>query len=190
MSDTATTTDNRIRLQKSKLVLSDLGMPTMVNTVKAEHKTRDGLLLIGTLYGRANGFVERTNLKAGDGDAAVMEGLKGEFVAVPANIGFAEGEGLDEKESGILFIPDAFHNMIAGQLRATKNPETGKFGSVEFAFEAYSTAAKNPAGYSWILRPAMPPTGKHPLADLMATVAKIKAEERKQLAAPKAASRR
>ena len=178
---------NKIRLQRSKLTLGDLGIPSTVKTATADQKTRDGMLLIGTIFGRASGFVERVNLKQKEGESPTFEGLKGTFVGVPAD------DTLDEKESGILYIPDAFHNMIAEQLRATAtNDGSGRqrLGSVEFAFECYAIEAKNPAGYSWVLRPALPPTGKHPLADMMAQVAQLTAQKKLEPPKGKIAGRR
>jgi hypothetical protein len=184
MSD-ASHTDNKIRLQRTKLTLSDLGMPALVKTARADQKTKDGMLFMGTVYGRASGFIERINDKQKEGEAPTFEGLKGVFVGVPAD------DALDEKESGLLWIPDAFHNMIAEQLRLTETIVDGKprLGSIEFAFEVYSIEAKNPAGYSWVLRPAVPPTGKHPLADLMDRAKKIQIDRRDQIEGPKKAKR-
>lgn len=68
-------------------------------------------------------------------------------------------------------------------LREVQKADPG--ASVEFAFEVNVIDAKNPAGYSWELIPAVPFEGKHPLADLMAKAAQITAQKQKQIGSAK-----
>jgi hypothetical protein len=159
------------RAQKSKLTLGDLGAPGLVNTLPADQLV-NGKYFVGTILGRASGFVERANIKTEE----IMEGLKGTFVMVPSE------PRMGEMESGVLFVPDAFHNLLSTPLR--KAQDTDNKAALEFALEVYSIKAKNPAGYSWEMYPAVPFTGKHPLDDLMKKVAALPADRAKRLAAP------
>lgn len=159
------------RSWKSKLTLGDLGIPANVKVMSAEDLAKSGgKYVMGYLIGKAGGVVERSNPK----DGTVMEGLKGSFVMMPSD------PQRDELESGVLFIPDAFHNLVADKLRETL--KTDENGTVEFAFEVCSVPAKNPAGYSWQFQPALPFAGTHVLAD---TLAKITAIKQKALEAPR-----
>jgi hypothetical protein len=163
----------KIRLQKGKITLGDIGAPALVKTVAPADKP-GGKYYVGRLYGRAVDFVERTNPKANpeSGQPEVFEGLRGTFVVVPST------PGMEEIESGVLFIPDAFHNLIADKLREAKKTDTS--ANLDFALNVYSMEAKNPAGYSWVMEPALPFVGQHPLDALMKFVAN---EDQKRIAA-------
>jgi hypothetical protein len=165
----------QIRAQRGKLTLGALGNPSLIKSMTPDQlaKLPRGKLFLGTIYGRASGFIERSSLK----DEEKFEGLKGSFIGVPN-----DAANYEETESGVLYIPDAFHNLVAEKLREVQKTDAG--ASVEFAFEVNVIPAKNPAGYSWELTPAVPFEGKHPLADLMAKAAKLTADKQKQLAAP------
>ncbi len=164
------------RAQRTKLALKDLGDPTMVKTLPEGQRVKPGYFM-GTIIGIASGFVNRKNEKTGE----AMEGLGGTFRFIPST------EDRDELESGILWIPDAFHNMIAEQLRgAQMRDENAK---LNFAFEVKSIGAQNPAGYSWEFTPKFENRADNPLDELMASVGEIKVVAGKRmlaLAAPEA----
>jgi hypothetical protein len=174
MADVQTQETQKVRMQKGKITLGDIGAPALVKTLAPEQKP-GGRYFVGRLYGNAVDFVERTNPKGNPetGQPDFFEGLRGNFIVVPS------APGMEELESGVLFIPDAFHNIIAAKLREAKKQDAS--ASLDFAMNVYSIEAKNPAGYSWMMEPALPFVGKHPLADLMTRVSE---EDRKRLAAP------
>lgn len=146
--------------QRTKLALKDLGDPAMVKTLP--EKDRDRGYFLGTVAGIASGFATRKN----DKDGTTMEGLAGTFRMIPSV------EDRDTLESGILWIPDAFHNMIAAELRNAQ--KTDENATVSFAFEVTSITAKNPAGYSWDFRPLAKPGAANPLDEFLASVGEVK----------------
>lgn len=151
------------RAQRSKLTLSMLGNPQLVKTMTPEElaKTK-GKYLVGTIYGAASEIVQRSSPDGAD----KFEGLRGSFIGVPS-----DNTRLDEVESGVLFVPDAFHTLVADKLREVK--KHSETATVEFAFECFAIPAKNPAGYSWELVPAMTFEGKHPLENLLGRVRQL-----------------
>jgi hypothetical protein len=140
--------------QRTKLVLKDLGNP---DEIKSQPDTVRRMVL-GTLVGRAGGFIERTNPKDGE----VMEGLTGEFRSIPAN------PEADQLESGVLFIPDAFHNLIASKLREAKKADANAV--INFAFEVASVRATNPQGRSWDFKPMIDAGEENPLDKLVSAL--------------------
>jgi hypothetical protein len=168
-------TETGMRSQRTKLTLKDLGEGAMVKAMTAEQlKASGNKCIIGYLVGRARGFVDRTDEKT----AEKFEGLLGAFRMVPSDT------SREQLESGVLFIPDAFHNLVGDRLREVR--KTDENATVEFAFEVSSIPAKNPAGYSWNFQPAMEFTGKNPLDELAAKALQIVAARQKQLAGPAA----
>jgi hypothetical protein len=168
-----------MRSQRTKLTLKDLGTPALVAAMSPEDLGKSGgKYIMGYLTGKASGFVVRAKEKPEPGEKPEYEGLAGIFVMVPSD------PNKEELESGVLFIPDAFHNLIASQLREVQASSPDKGGVVEFVFEVASIAAKNPAGYSWEFKPAIPFKGKHLLDDTLAVVRKLQADKMKQLPAP------
>lgn len=161
--------------QLSKLTLKDMGEPQIIKTLP--ETTRE--MMLGTLYGKANEFVTRT---LPDGSRE-MEGLRGNFRMIPID---KDGEIRDDKgrESAILFIPEAFHNGIADQLRRAKGldpagqplPNVAQDAGAEimFIYDVAVIRAKNPQGYSWMFTPAKEYT-KSPLDELVLEHKKIKA---------------
>jgi hypothetical protein len=150
-----------LRSQRSKLVLKDLGNP---DEIKSQNDTVKRLVL-GTLVGIADGFIERTNPKDGE----IMEGLIGQFRSIPAK---ADAE---ELESGILFIPDAFHNLIAATLRTEKSKDPA--AKVNFAFEVAAVRANNPQGRSWDFKPLMESETENPLDAFVGSVGKLQIKD-------------
>lgn len=151
------------RAQRSKLSLTMLGNPQLVKTMTPDELAKSkGKYLVGTIYGAASDLVQRSSPDGSD----KFEGLRGSFIGVPS-----DSARLDEIESGVLFIPDAFHTLVADKLREVK--KHSETGTVEFAFECYAVPAKNPAGYSWELTPAMQFEGKHPLENLVSRVKQL-----------------
>lgn len=139
------------RSQRTKITPADLGAPALVKTLPVGQDT----YFLGTLVGIVSGFVERSGLK----DDQKFEGLRGMFRSIPST------PDRDELESGVLFIPDAFHNMIAAKLRAAQVKDPNAV--LEFAFEVCSVRANNPAGYSWDYRPMQEDDGKNPIDELI-----------------------
>lgn len=153
--------------QRTKITLSSLGDPAIIKTMDdnvRKHK-------MGVIMGEATDLIERTNPK----DNAVMEGLKGMFRAIP------DDEKNEPMESGLLWIPDAFHEQIAQQIRNAKANGEINF-KVKFAIEVTVIRANNPQKYSWELLPMIDTEVKSPLDELQAL---YEAAKQKQLAAPK-----
>lgn len=145
--------------QRTKIVTKDLGDPAMIKTLPESEKR----YMLGTLVGIVSGFVERANPKD---PAEKFEGLSGQFRSIPAD------DKRDELESGVCFLPDAFHNMIAAPFR--KMVEADKNAQLRFAFEIYSIRAQNPAGYSWEFKPKIEAAGGNPLDELVSDLGEIK----------------
>lgn len=174
--------------QLSKLTLKDMGEPQIIKTLP--ETTRE--MLLGTLYGKASDFVKRT-LPDGSNE---MEGLRGNFRVIPIDV---HGEVQDSKgrESAILFIPEAFHNAIADQLRSAKGLDSAGVqipgrpldpgAEIMFIYDVTVIRAKNPQGYSWMFKPAKEYT-KSPLDDLVIEHKAIKAALPKPTAAKQIAA--
>jgi hypothetical protein len=161
------------RSQRSKLALKDLGNPSLIKVMSDDQlKVSKGKFILGYLIGKASGFANRSDPKTGD----QFEGLTGTFATIPVD------DSVDELESGVLFIPDAFHNLVAARLREAQKADPGAV--VEFAFEVGSIKAQNPAGYSWDFKPAREFAGVDPLAGLSKEVSALRDQRLKQLAAP------
>lgn len=155
------------RSQRTKLVLKDLGEPAIIKTLPetvARH-------MLGTLAGIATGFVER---KSPDGQDK-FEGLAGQFRSVPSD------PTKDELESGVLFIPDAFHTMIATPLRSML--ATDPNANLRFAFEVSVIRAKNAAGYSWDFLPKIEASAANPLDELFDDLGGLKVIDNKRVLA-------
>ena len=155
------------RSQRSKLVLKDLGNPDLIKTQPESVKR----LVLGTLIGIADGFIERTNPKDGE----IMEGLSGQFRSVPAD------EKDDELESGVLFIPDAFHNLIAATLRDMKKNDPN--AKVNFAFEVAAIRASNPQGRSWDFKPVIESQSENPLDAFIGSIGKLQIKDGRKILA-------
>lgn len=153
------------RSQRTKLVLKDLGEPAMIKAQPENVRT----MVLGTLVGIASGFVER---KSPDG-VDVFEGLSGQFRSIPADA------TRDELESGVCFIPEAFHNMIAAPLREMLKNDAN--AQLRFAFEVSSVRANNPAGYSWDFKPKIEAETANPLDDLLTDIGGVKVVEGKRV---------
>jgi hypothetical protein len=159
--------------QRTKLVLKDLGEPAIIKTLPDNIR----LVMLGTLGGIATGFVER---KSPDG-LEKYEGLAGQFRSVPSD------PERDELESGVLFIPDAFHSMIAKPLRdlLSRDPNA----QLRFMFEINVIRANNPAGYSWEFKPKIDAEGKNPLDELFTELGGVKVVSGKRILAIEAPSK-
>lgn len=156
--------------QRTKLVLKDLGEPAMVKTL-TDGQNR---YVLGTLYVMASSVISRKNPKAGgDNEPDTYEGLAGTFRMVPSDA------KRDTLESGILFVPDAFHNMIADTVKAATKDDPNAI--VRTAFEIASIKAANPAGYSWEFKPLMQ-QAVNPMDNFVGEIAE---HRQKMLAAPK-----
>lgn len=158
MVDNSTQPAHRPIAQVTKITLKNLGEPSLI---KLQSETVREMML-GTLYGMAEGFVERT---APDGSGQKFEGLKGAFRAIPAD------PNKEPEESGILFIPDAFYNGVSDLLRSQQ--KTDPSARLNFIFEVYVIRANNPQGYSWKFVPAKQYT-KSPLDELVLEHQEIK----------------
>ena len=144
--------------QRSKLVLKDLGNPDEIKS----HPETVRRLVLGTLIGKADGFVQRANPKDGE----IMEGLSGMFRSIPAK------PDADQLESGVLFIPDAFHNLIASTLRKQQTDDPN--ATVDFAFEVASIRATNAQGRSWDFKPLIEQKADNPLDRLVSAIGGVK----------------
>jgi hypothetical protein len=154
--------------QRTKIVPKDLGDPSIIKLQPEETKR----YMLGTIIGIVTGFVFRADLKDAD---RKMEGLSGSFRSIPAD------EKRDELESGILWLPDAFHNIIAATFR--KMSEDDKNAQLRFAYEIYSIRASNPIGYSWEFKPKIEATGGNPLNELLSDLGEIKSVNGKRVLA-------
>lgn len=144
--------------QRTKITLKDIGEPAMVKTLPAGETK----FVLGTLIGIASDFVERQSADK----QQTFEGFAGSFRVVPA-----DGTTTEPLESGVLFIPAAFHNMVADSLRAAKAND--KAATLSFAFEVASIKAENPAGYSWELLPLIDSAVENPLDKLVSSIPQL-----------------
>jgi hypothetical protein len=159
------------RDQRGKFTFTDLGVAANVKTMSPELLAKaGGKFIVGYIIGHSNGTVERSSP---DGTQK-FEGLSGNFIGIPA-------DGREQIESGVLFIPDSFHNIIADSL--AKRQETTPNATIDFAIEVAAVPAKNPAGYSWVLKSMAPPAETHPLDTGMKVFAEYM---KKALPAPQA----
>lgn len=159
--------------QRTKLSLRDLGEGAMIKTLPEDQMK----YIIGTLYVMASKIIERKNPKAGgDGEPDTFEGLGGQFRMVPAD---PKREPL---ESGVLFIPDSFHNMISAAMKNAQGDDPN--AEMLIAFEVASVRAKNPQGYTWQFTP-MVERAENPMDNFVAAIANSK---QAQIAAPKSAA--
>lgn len=164
---------------RSKIAFKDIGNAKKIAAMSDDDlKPTKGRFIIGYLFGKVNGFVERTDPKTDE----KFEGLRGVFGTLPS-----DPESMEEIESGVLFMPDSFHNVIAdafrsGALKTGNNGQPNPAYSLEFSFEVAAIKAQNPAGYSWDIKPAREFSGEHPLKDLKADIVKLAASRPKQIA--------
>ncbi len=154
-----------LRSQRTKLTLKDLGEPAIIKAQPEDVKK----YMVGTLIGIARGFTERSSADKSE----KFEGLLGSFRAIPSD------PKADEIESGVLFLPEAFHNLIAAKLRAEL--QDGKSGQCKFAYEVSSIRAKNPAGYSWDFTPLVDQEAGNPLDEWIEAVAAVLPAPKKKL---------
>lgn len=145
---------------KSKLVFKDIGNPARVKDHNEE------TLMLGTIMGQADGI----KIAKGADGMTEFKGLKGTFEGIPTD------PERDTVRSGVAFLGDAFQSDIIALLESEDRPEL-----VAFAFEVYAVKAKNPAGYSWALKPLLTAKATDPLAELKAAIA---AESKPAIAAP------
>jgi hypothetical protein len=147
------------RAQRTKITFGDFGLPA--GALQNAGETARSVVM-GTIFGWADNFVQR---KSPDG-LQEYEGLSGEFRLVPSDT------KREELESGVLFMPDAFHNLLANALR-----ELGKSGDpnskLQFALEVSAIRAKNPAGYSWEVQPLYD-QGKNRLDEIASSLPKLR----------------
>lgn len=152
--------------QRTKITLKDIGEPAKVKTLPAGQER----YVLGVLLGIATDFVERQSPDKSE----TFEGLAGQFRVVPA-----EGSDTEPLESGVLFIPAAFHNMVAESLKAAK--ATDPAATLNFAFEVASIRANNPAGYSWEMLPLIENAAENPLDKLVASIPQLTGPGTRQL---------
>jgi len=159
MAEAQTKPAPKLRAQRTKLTLADFGAVTLKGMDPGVLAQMGGKLNMGRFIGIAVDFVERNSP---DGNQK-YEGLKGQFRIIPAN-------GGEEIESGVCFFPEAYHNMIAGALRASDGDPNA---SVRFGFQVNAIPAKNPAGYSWEFQPLIESQGVNPLDDLYSGILQV-----------------
>lgn len=141
------------RAQRTKITAADsFGNPAVVKDPNSPNP-----YVMGLLVGRVDKIVQRKSPK----DGSVFDGLGGHFLSIPSD------PAMEEIESGVLFIPDAFHTILAQQLAAAQ--ENDPAAVVEFVYEVASIRANNPAGYSWQYTPDREFTGTHPLRNLISS---------------------
>lgn len=182
MADAKETPVARNRSQRTKLTLGDFGNASVVKldpngqadpAIKMVLDKNKGRYPMGIILGNASGFVKRTSQK----DDTTFEGLAGEFRFIPAD------KARDELESGVLFIPDAFHNLIAAKLR--KALEADPNAKCKMALAVSSIPAKNAAGYSWDMMPLTAPEPNNAIDELLSDILTIPAVKTLMLTANK-----
>lgn len=154
--------------QRTKIVTKDLGDPSVIKLQPENVKK----LMLGTIVGIVTGFCERGNPKD---PSEKFEGLVGNFRSIPVD------EKREELESGVCFLPDAFHNMLSVPFK--KMLETDKNATLEFAFEISAIRATNPQGYSWEFRPKSEPVSGNPIDQMLARLGEVKVIEGKKMLA-------
>ena len=154
--------------QRTKIVTKDLGDPSIIK-LQPENVRK---MMLGTIIGVVTGFCERGNPKD---PSEKFEGLVGSFRSIPAD------PTRDELESGVCFLPDAFHNMISTPFKSMVAND--KNAQLRFAFEISAIRATNPQGYSWEFLPKIEAVGGNPLDALLEDLGELKTVEGKRVLA-------
>lgn len=133
----------------------------------AAAKAENRRIPICAIYGKATDvkMVEDPTRKGPDGQTKEWKALAGAFQAVNLQNG-------QEFMSGVLYLPDAFQTMALTLVEKQNESRTRRgmahFQGVEFAYQIDAIPAKNPSGYSYVLRSLLPPRKADPLAALRA----------------------
>lgn len=173
---------DRSKVFRSKVVTKDLGDPKSFGTDRLK---KDGRILLGMIGGIANAVSARkTDPKD---DTKLSYGLSGSFRAIPAD------DKLPIVESGLIYLRDEMHGVIASQLRnqpSGTNPEGAD--NVKFLFNIYLIPASNPAGYTFEHEPLSTGVDGVEVVDPLAIVfqSHAGADKPKQLAAPEKKSKK
>lgn len=112
---------------------------------------------VGTLIGRASGFVSR---KSPDG-SQTFTGLAGTFEA------YFTDKSTDPIASGVCFLPDAFQkpllDILSDEVDNDGAVKREAAEAVQFAFNIIVKRAKNPQGYEWLLEPLHDAQAEQPI---------------------------
>lgn len=142
-----------------KLSVLSLGVPQAALADENVNK-----VTMGTIIGKATGIVRRQKKNEMTGLTENLRGLRGSFLARPADT------KRPEKRSSVLYLPEGLGGgMIDAFDDADRN---GEIISANIALECFVERAKNPAGYSWGGRSLLPETEQSiqsdPVAEVMA----------------------
>lgn len=148
---------------KNKLVVKDLGNPSLVKLMEGEKAKH----VLGTIMGIATSV----GRKADKTDPTKIHTfLKGTFEGMPSD------PKADIVSSGVCYLPEGIQAMIESKLEGEHAAD-----SVQFALEVATVKATNAAGYTWAVTPMVAASEADPLQALRQQAADFK---QKSLPAP------
>lgn len=143
-----------------KITIKDCGgAPEKVLQYDEGSKERWPLLRV---YGVASRTKEKKLTNPNTGEISVYEAINGDFRAVNLHTG-------ERFQSGVLYLPDGIHDLIAEPLRQAKeNHETAE---VTFAMDLFSERRNNLSKYGYGATVLGEPTVPDPIAALEKAIA-------------------
>lgn len=166
----------QVRLTKSKLVVKDLGNPSMV---KAQEEGNNAPYVLGVIIGRVTGLRKKPVTNALSGEVTEFDALSGMFEGRRA-IALDNKDGTETVaiRSGTCYLPTGIHDMVVETFRSV--PE-GEKTQLDFAYRICTVKASNPAGYTYACESLYEPATSDPLEHLrsLAMPATVKAVEHK-----------
>ncbi|MGE3387928.1 MAG: hypothetical protein AB7K41_14455 [Bdellovibrionales bacterium] len=142
-----------------KLSVLSLGVPQAALADENVNKAT-----MGVIIGKATGIVRRQKKNEMTGLSENLRGLRGSFLARPADA------KRPEKRSSVLYLPEGLGGGMIDAFDAAD--KDGEIISANIALECFVERAKNPAGYSWGGRSLLPETEQSiqsdPVAEVMA----------------------
>lgn len=147
----------------SKLTVKTMGL----NGKEGAVLSKEGdVVMLGTIYGRASETREKKRTDD-SGNLVIDHPIVGSFEGVNQKTGEVFG-------SSVLYLPGGFHEQLEAALKSAEG------GVVEFAIQIGSQRANNKAGFTWIAKSLVKPSGVDQLAELRSKIA----DGQKAIAAP------
>lgn len=126
-----------------KLSMLSLGVPQGALADENVNKAT-----MGRIFGRATGIVRRTKKNEQEGTEEKLRGLRGSFIAIPAD------EKRAQKKSSVLYLPEGLGGGMLDRFEMAE--KDGELITIDIALEGFVERAKNPSGYSWGARSLLP----------------------------------
>jgi hypothetical protein len=128
---------------KSKITMKDMGNPKAAAAFEVGDGKRH---FLGRVKGFASGQIQKL-----DDKGEVLYGLKGVFMA--------EMPGGKRLQSGVLYLPGGIQEAVSEAIPDDQ-------GRVGFAFDIFTEASANKAGYSYVVTPIHKVAVEDPFAGL------------------------